>query len=84
MNNYLKFSKNCQDTYSSELELKREIISTSEVSLLDLSLTIKKKQLKTKLFDKRDKFPFSIVFRSYSRSNISTNIYYATIGSQAY
>ena len=58
MNNYLKFSKNCQDTYSSELELKREITSSSEVSLLDLPLKIKKNNLRLSYLIRETNFPF--------------------------
>ena len=32
MDNLLKFDKNCKDTYSSELELKKESIATSKAS----------------------------------------------------
>ena len=58
MNNYLKFSKNCQDTYSSEIDLKREITSSSEVSLLDLPLKIKKNNLRLSYLIRETNFPF--------------------------
>lgn len=59
--NPLKLEKNCQDVHHSELELRKESIPKSEVSLSDLSTVNENKKLKTKLFDRRDIFPFSMV-----------------------
>jgi hypothetical protein len=47
--------------YPPELDLNCEDKSDQEVNYLDLNLTIKDKAIEYKLFDKRDKFNFSIV-----------------------
>ena len=57
INDHLKF-KNFKNIYHLELQLKKEIISTSEASFLNLSIKIESKKLKTQLCDKRDAFPF--------------------------
>ena len=43
INDNVEFDKNYKDIYPSELELKKESISNSEPSFLDLSIKIEKK-----------------------------------------
>ena len=64
--------------YPSELQLNSE----DRVSFLDLDLTKKDRQIDVKIFDKRDEFPFSIVRLPYDSSNISTNMFYSSIGTE--
>ena len=71
---------NYKDINPSELVLKKESISNSEASFLDLSIVIEINN--TKLFDKRDASPFSIVCVPHLDSYISSSIYNAFIGSQ--
>ena len=61
--------------YLPELELKKESILTSEASAPDLSITIENKKFKTKLFDKRDAFPFFISRIPHLDSNILSDVY---------
>ena len=55
-----EFSKSFKCIYSEEIELKLEHNGT-DVTFLDLDIKIKNGTFVYKLFDKRDKFPFSIV-----------------------
>ena len=47
--------------YPSELQLNKANVSDTEVSFLDLHLSISDGFVKTKIFDKRDDFDFDIV-----------------------
>ena len=47
--------------YHSELQLNKANVSDTEVSFLDLHLSISDGFVKTKIFDKRDDFDFYIV-----------------------
>ena len=58
---------------------KKENISTTEVSLLNLSIITESKKIKTQHCDKRDAFPFSVVCTSDMDKNIPSNIYFACI-----
>ena len=81
-NNHLEFDKNHKDIYPPELKLKNESIFTSEVSFLDLSIIIENDKFKTKLFDTKDAFQFSIVRIKHLDINIPSHIYYGSIGSE--
>ena len=69
INDNLEFDRNSENIYSSELQLKKENNSTSEISFLDLYVIIEDKKFKTQLYDKRDAFPFCIVHMSQMDSN---------------
>ena len=56
--------------YLSEVQFKKENISNSEASFLDLSMVIENKKFKTQLSDKRDAFPFYIFCMSHLDTNI--------------
>lgn len=75
------FEKHYKDIYPPELELKKEH-GDDRASFLDLHIKITEKQFQTCLFDKRDSFPFSIVRMPYRNSNIPSNMFYATLGSE--
>ena len=81
ISDHLEFDRNFKNIYPTELQLKKENISTSEASFLDLSIIIENNISKTQLYDKRDAFAFSIVRMPHLDRNIPSNIYYATIGS---
>ena len=75
----LEFDRNFSRIYSSELPLKKEIISTSKGSFLDLSIINKNKKFKTQFYDKRDACPLPVVRMPYLDSNITSSIYYASM-----
>ena len=58
-NNY--FDSMLNHIYTSELHLNKANVSDTEVSFLDLHLSISDGFVKTKYFDKRDDFDFDIV-----------------------
>ena len=82
ISNHLELHRNFENVCPSELQLKKENISTLEASPLDLSIIIENKKLKTQLYDERDGFLFSIVLMPHLDSNIPSDIYYASIGSE--
>ena len=48
--------------------------------ILRYFILIENKKLKSKLFDKRDPLPFSIVCMAYLDKNIPLNVYYVPFG----
>ena len=82
-NDHLEFDRNLKNIYPSVLLLKKENISTSKASVLDLSIIVEYKKFKTQLYDKRDASPFSIVRMPHLDSNIPSNIYYVFIDSES-
>ena len=77
-NNYNNFN----DIYLDELELKKEDGESCNTSFLDLPLEVHDRKFTTDLFDKRNAFPFLISCTSYLDSNILSNIFYASVGSE--
>ena len=49
INDHLEFDRNFKNIHRSELQLKKENISTSEASFLDLSIIIQNKEFNTQL-----------------------------------
>ena len=82
LNDKGEFERNCKQIYPEELELKKENIGHHEASFLDLSIKIANKKFTTKLFDKRDSFPFYINRMPFLDSNMPSKIFYASIGSE--
>ena len=78
----LEFEKNCKDIYHSEQWLRKGSIPKSEASLLDLLIVNENKKLKTKLFNRRDTFPFSIVRIPRLDRNTLSKLYHASMCSQ--
>ena len=71
------------DIYPKELQLKKENKTSKEGSFLDLQLTVgEDREMKTKLYDKRDGFNFDIVRMPFLESCIPERIFYATIMSE--
>ena len=77
------FEKHHHEIYPPDLELKKEH-GGERVSFLNLEIKITQRQFVTCLYDKHDAFPFSIVRMPHRRSNILTNMFYSTIGSERY
>ena len=70
INDHLEFDRNFKNIYPSGIKLKKKGISTSQASFLNLSIMIENKKCKTKLYDKRDAFPFCVVRMPQLDSNI--------------
>ena len=56
-----EFLRSYAEIYPKEMELKPENQNTESGSYLDLDLKIDEKVFNSKLYDKRDAFPFSVV-----------------------
>ena len=70
------------EIYPPEQELEKENTSPFEASLLDLDIKISDKKLTSVLYDKRDSFPFSTVPMPYLSSNVPSEIFYASLGTE--
>ena len=81
MNDNGEFENHLKDIYPEELELKKEHGNNS-ASFLDLDIEIENKQFKTKLYDKRDAFPFTIVRMPDKSSNMPSKIFKSCIGAE--
>ena len=55
------FNSMVKRIYPSELQFSKANVSDTEVSFLDLHLSISDGHVKTKIYDKRDDFDFDIV-----------------------
>ena len=76
------FERVFKNVYPSELQLRKENISTSKVSPLDFSIITESKKVKIQSGNKRDEFPFSVVCTSDMDNNVPSNIYYASKSSE--
>ena len=81
INDHGEFSNSFKEIYPPELQLNLEH-SGNQVSFLDLQITNENGHLNTKLFDKRDDFPFSIVRLPFHSSNIPSKMFYSSIGAE--
>ena len=70
------------EIYPSSLVLNKENDDDTEADILDLSITIKNGKFICNVYDKRDKFKFSVVRLTPRFSNQSDNIGYCTFASQ--
>ena len=77
-----EFEKIFSEIYPPELVLKKENHNNNHATFLDLDITIINGRFETKLFDKRDDFPFSIVRFPYKCSNMPRKMFYSTIGAE--
>ena len=75
------FLENYKEIYPPELQLNLES-SGDAITFLDLSLTNENGHISTKLYDKRDNFPFSIVRLLFASSNIPSRMFYNCIGAE--
>ena len=76
-----KFGCTNSEIYSKEIELKPENQGTNVSLNLDINRVDGK--FAYKLFDKKDSFPFFIVRRPYTNSNIPNNIIYSLFVAEA-
>ena len=77
-----KFGCTNREIYSKELELKPENQGTN-VSFLNLDINRVDGKFVYKLFGKKDSFPFFIVRRPYTNSNIPNNTIYSEFVDEA-
>ena len=68
--------------YPSELQLNKANVSDTEVSYLDLHLSISDGFIKTKIFDKRDDFDFDIVNFPFLDDDVPRSISYGVYTSR--
>ena len=76
-----EFLSSFKEIYPPELQLNLEH-SGDRVTFLDLEITKEDGHFNTKLYDKRDDFPFSIVRLPFLSSNIPTSMFYSSIGAE--
>ena len=82
INDMGEFDQFYQEIYPSELELKKETICDKKASFLDLAIDIEDGKFKTKLYDKRDAFPFDIVRMPFRSSNIPSKMFFSSFGAE--
>ena len=80
--NNIMFDKEIINIYPSELTLKKTTESDSQISYLDISISIYNGRYSTEVYDKRDSFSFDIVNFPYMCSNIPTKPTYGVYVSQ--
>ena len=71
-----------KEIYPSELELEKQNAEVSKASLLELDISLANNAFETKLFDKRDSFPFEISRMPHVSSNAPTKIFYSALGAE--
>ena len=76
------FEKYYKDIYPTELELKKENNSNYCASFLDLYIYIENGEFHTRLFEKRDNFGLDIVRMPFYCSNVSSKMFYWSIGAE--
>jgi hypothetical protein len=76
------FAKTALDIYPPELTLNRENTDASTATFLDLEITVSNGKYVTRLYDKRNDFPFSVVNYPHSDCNIPRNVVHGVIVSQ--
>ena len=82
INDYGEFERSINEIYPPELILNKENNIDTATCFLDMSLTVKDRDIETSIFDKRDYFPFSIVRLPYLISNIPQKMFYSSIGAE--
>ena len=82
LNDGLSFESYHREIYPEELELTKENSCQSETDFLDLHITIDEGVFKTKLYDKRDYFGFTITRLPYKDSNIPSRMFYSSIAAE--
>ena len=77
-----EFLKCFQEIYPPELELKKENITNTEATFLDLHLSIRNGAFITKLYDKRVSYNFNIVRFPYKCSTLPSKMFFSTISAE--
>ena len=65
------FEKHFKEIYAEELELKKESISNTKDSFVDINLEIKENKILTKRYDKRDYLAGIFIYISSCNSNLA-------------
>ena len=73
-----EFERSYKNIYPAEVELKKQNNPTQEESFVDLYLKVNGRQFPTRLFGKRDDFPFSTVRIPHLSSNIPSKTFYSS------
>ena len=71
LNNKNYIANNWKEIYPNELILNKENKDSNAATFLDLDIRIEQKMFVTKIYDKRDAFPFEIVSLPDLRGNIA-------------
>ena len=76
------FQELAREIYPSSLILNKENVNDNEADILDLIISLKVGKFICSVYDKRDKFKFSVVRLTPRFSNQSDNVGYCTFASQ--
>ena len=71
-----------REIYPPSLELSQENSDLTQATVLDMNVTISEGRFRTKVYNKTDSFPFSVVTMPFLHSNISAEICYKVFYSQ--
>ena len=71
-----------REIYPPSLELSQENVDLTKATVLDMNVTISEGRFRTKVYNKTDSFPFSVVTMPFLDSNISAKICYKVFYSQ--
>lgn len=82
LNNHNEIGKNWKKIYPKELILNKENEHDNEASFLDLLIKVEDNKFCTKIYDKRDAFPFDIVSLPDLRGNIAESSAYGVFKGQ--
>ena len=82
LNNKGEIGRNWKKIYPPELILNKENKEDNEASFLDLAINVEDKKFVTKIYDKRDAFPFEIVSLPDLRGNIAETPAYGVLKGQ--
>ena len=75
INDNMLFQNFYKEIYPQELELKKENANNLEAHFLDLNIKIENNTFITRLYDKRNDYPFKVVRLSYYISNIRKHMF---------
>ncbi len=82
LNNHGQIGNNWKKIYPKELILNKENADDKEASFLDLFITVDNNTFNTKIYDKRDAFPFDIVSLPDLHGNITESSAYGVLKGQ--
>ena len=71
-----------QDIYPPSLELSQENDDPNQAAVLDMFVSVRGGYFRTKVYNKTDNFPFSVVTMPFLESNISSKVCYKVFFSQ--
>ena len=74
--------KLAREIYQSSLILNKENVNDNEADILDLNISLKDGKFIRSVYDKRDKFKFSVVRLTPRLSNNSDSVGYCTFASK--